>query len=76
LEITYKLPPFSCSLAQPIDIATYEPAPGLFYQAWRDLENELLGIYDRNSYFTVVTPDDLMEDEANLKEAVLKEDYT
>jgi hypothetical protein len=61
------------SLNQPVDIVTYDPT----FQPWRDLENEVLNIFDRNSYFTIVTPDDLMgEDEDNLASAIIKEDFT
>ena len=72
-EVVLLIPSVVCSLNQPVDIVTYDPT----FQPWRDLENEVLNIFDRNSYFTVVTPDDLMsEDEDNLASAIIKEDFT
>lgn len=59
-------------LADPIDIVTYEP----LFQPWRDLENEILNVFDRNNYSTIVTPEDLMGDEDNLADAVLQDGYT
>ena len=56
----------------PINITTYEP----LFQPWRDLENEILEVFDRNAYQIIVTPEDLMGEEDNLASAVLKDDYT
>ena len=59
-------------LAKPLDVDTYQP----FFQPWRDLENELLTVFDNNSYSIIVTPDDLMGEDDTLASAVLKDGYT
>ena len=67
-----KLGSLWCSLAEPLDIINYQPE----YQPWRDLENELLTVWDQNVYFSIVTPDDIMGNDTDLATAVLKEGYT
>lgn len=68
------MPDVGCDrrLSEPIDILTYEP----LFQPWRDLENEILNVFDRNNYSIIVTPEDLMGDEDNLASAVLQDGYT
>ena len=42
-----------------------------------ELEYELLYVFDNNTYFSIVTPDDIRGEGAdNLKSAVLKDGYT
>jgi len=61
-----------CRLAKPLDIITFKPA----FQPWRDLENELLNVFDRNSYSIIVTPEDLMDDDDTLANSVVKNGST
>lgn len=61
-----------CSTAKPIDIATYKPA----FQPWRDLENEIKNVFDNNTYQIIVTPEDVMGDDDDLKSAVFQDGYT
>jgi hypothetical protein len=61
------------TLAQPLSIETTNFSA---FQPWRDLENEILGVFDRNSYQIVVTPEDLMDDENTLSSSVVKDGNT
>lgn len=60
-----------CSLAEPLSIEDFQP----FFQPWRDLENELLNVFDKNRYSSIVTPQDIIGDETDLASAVLKDGY-
>jgi len=62
----------TCRLAQPQDIDTVKPT----FQPWRDLENEILYVYNRNVYDIVVTPDDLMVDDETLSSSVFQNGYS